>query len=133
MLRLNRGFTLIELMIVVAIIGISVLLGVPSYLDYVVTTNRIDGREKINELLLEQERFRMSNRVYTDDLTDLGYASPLYSDNEHYVMSADDCDDESNVNRCVEIIATPVAGGSQVDDGVISMNTRGEISGNWDN
>ena len=51
-----RGMTLIELMIVVAILGIITAIGYPSYLDYVKKTRRAEGMGELLELADRMER-----------------------------------------------------------------------------
>ena len=69
----TRGFTLIELMIVVLIVAIIAAVAVPIYSDYIVRSNRADAADQITAVMNQQERFQTRNRRYSDDLTDLGY------------------------------------------------------------
>ncbi len=64
MKRIQKGFTLIELMIVVAIIGILAAVALPAYQDYTV-------RAKVSELILAGSSFRtaISEKFQTDNLT----------------------------------------------------------------
>ena len=64
MRRLNVGFTLIELMIVVAIVGILAVVALPSYRDYVLQANRGDAKAELMRLSQEQEKWRASNTTY---------------------------------------------------------------------
>ena len=52
----NKGFTLIELMIVVVIVGILSSIALPSYQQYTMRANRTDGMSSIQMLLDAQER-----------------------------------------------------------------------------
>lgn len=75
------GITLIELMVVVAIIGILAAIAYPAYLDYVVKTKRSVGTSTLMQVAARQEQFYLDNRQYADDLTDLGYpANPFFVD-----------------------------------------------------
>lgn len=70
-----KGFTLIEIMIVVAIIGILAAFAYPSYQDYVIRGNRTEGMALLNDAAARQERFFAQNNSYVtaqDDVADLG-------------------------------------------------------------
>jgi len=73
--RFNSGFTLIELVIVVAIIGIIAAIAVPSYLAYVQNTRRTDARVLLTEAAGEQFRYYSGFNTYAPDMAVLGYAS----------------------------------------------------------
>ncbi len=77
-LRMQRGFTLIELMIVVAIIGILAAIAYPSYDEYVKRGNRTEGQAFLSDVAARQERYYSQNHVYVtdvDDIEDLGLSS----------------------------------------------------------
>ena len=60
----NRGFTFIELMIVVAIIGILAGVGYPAYSSAVKKGNRADGIDSLLSLAGRMEEFYMNNDTY---------------------------------------------------------------------
>jgi len=129
----EKGFSLIELMIVVAIIGIIGMIAYPSYMDTVRDTRKSDGISMVNKVMQAQERFFVNNLTYTEDLTDLGFASAtnVPSEEGHYLVTAEDCD--TGINVCVNI--TTDAQGSQdtgepaEDD--LGLNSQGTKSGKW--
>ncbi len=75
MTYINKGFTLIEVMIVVAIVGILAAIAYPSYDEYVKRGNRSEGMAQLNDIAARQERYFAQNNKYIisdDDLDKLG-------------------------------------------------------------
>ena len=130
-----QGFSLIELIIVVLIIGILGALAYPSYQEYARETKKTDGITMINKIMQAQERYFVNTLTYTDDLTDLGFAtaSDVPSEEGYYLISAETCGD--GLNECVNI--TSDAQGSQdtgnpaEDD--LELNSQGTKTGKWPN
>lgn len=119
----NKGFTLIELMITVAIIGILASIALPSYRQYVVESRRSEGISMLLQVMQQQERYYTEELSYTTDLTDLGFAvANPPSNNSNYAISASACGSDP-VNRCV--LLTAVAQGEQAADGNLTLNSRG--------
>lgn len=83
----QNGFTLIELMIVVVIIGILAAIGYPSYISYVTKSNRSAAESFIMSLANKQEQYMLDKRQYAT-LAELGYADPqdfpLDGSRQHY-------------------------------------------------
>ncbi len=71
----TAGFTLIEMMVTVAIIGILAAIAYPSYVQYVVRSNRAAAESFLMEVASLQERYLVDRRAYATTLTALGYAS----------------------------------------------------------
>lgn len=67
----QSGFTLLEAMIVVAIIGILAAIAYPNYAAYVQRAKRSDAKNALIDLAARQERFRFGNNTYTPSLTAL--------------------------------------------------------------
>src|SRR5437868_3603958 len=72
---LGVGFTLIELMAVVAIVGILSAVAYPSYIQSVARGNRAAAESFLLEVSTVQERFLVDNRAYATTLATLGYTS----------------------------------------------------------
>ena len=87
----SEGFTLIELMIAVAIIGILASIALPAYRDYVLASRRIDAKNALAEIRIKQEKYRGNNPSYTKVLADLGIATSK-SPQGFYTITIDEAD-----------------------------------------
>lgn len=74
-MKLLKGFTLIEVMVVVVIIAILASIALPSYQEYVKKGRRIDAKNALSALQMAQEKYRGNNTSYTVELADLGLTS----------------------------------------------------------
>jgi len=86
----QKGLTLIELMVVVAVLAIVSAIAYPLYEDYVQTARRADAKVALQKIALAQERFYTVNGAYTDDVTKLssgGKVLTLKSDDGYYDLS----------------------------------------------
>ena len=71
--RRAAGFTLIELMITVAIVGILAAIAIPAYQNYIKKGRRVDAKSALLELAAREERYFATNNTYTATVTDLNY------------------------------------------------------------
>ena len=91
--RVARGFTLIELMIVVAIMAILATLAYNSYSNYAFRTRRADGREMIMRVAAAEERYFTNFNAYSASITNpataggLGFTSAT-SEKGYYTIGA---------------------------------------------
>lgn len=129
--RRARGFTLIEVMIVVLIVAILAAIAYPSYTQYVLRTKRADGKAMLNRIAGEQERFFTARGQYSNALTTakpngLGFASNR-SEQECYQVAIALAD----ANLTYTLTATPINSprcGDQTRDGQcgnLTLTSRG--------
>lgn len=71
-MRATRGFSLIELMVVVAIIAILGAIAIPSYRQYALRAHRADAKRVLMDAAQRQERFFYSNNHYTATAASIG-------------------------------------------------------------
>jgi type IV pilus assembly protein PilE len=72
----QRGFTLIELMITVAIVGLLAAVAYPSYTSYTKKATRRAAQAQMLDLANRQQQYLLSNRTYVADLATVGYQLP---------------------------------------------------------
>ncbi len=133
--RRQQGFSLIELLIAMAVVGILAGIAYPSYQNYVLRSNRTEAQNTLLEILAKQQNFFSRRMTYTLDLmNDLNYAAdPVITTDGLYSIAASTCDPNNNfsnnIANCVELTAT--AQGRQVPDGDLVINSAGARTGNW--
>lgn len=104
--RQEAGFTLIELMMAIAIIGILLAIAIPNYQTYLRKTVCEDAKATMTGAANVMERFRAQNNTYTG--ADLGaYASsPVDGASKHFQIAISASDASTYT-----LTATPLAGG----------------------
>lgn len=117
-MRAVRGFTLIEMMIVVAILGIITAIAYPSYLDHVFKTRRSDAKIGIMEALQAAQRFRSENGSY-DGFglgTGVGASYPNRSPKGYYTLTSSRAAATASRDESMVVWAVPIAGEAQAGD-----------------
>jgi type IV pilus assembly protein PilE len=116
----SSGFTLIELMIVIAIVAILAVIAVPAYNDSVTKARRADGMSALMDAMARQERFFTENNTYTTNLAQASISGN--SPEGFYTLAAAACG--AGIQSCVIVTATPTA--AQAHDGPLTLNSRGQ-------
>ncbi|MCP4333992.1 MAG: type IV pilin protein [Gammaproteobacteria bacterium] len=130
---MNRasGFTLIELMIVIVIVGLLLGLSIPAYQDYVLRSHRADAQASLVDIAARQERFVAQNNTYTTEIsanTGLGIGRTTSRD-AFYDMTVTACAGGA-IATCYLVTAT--AKGGQASDSdclTITYDSTGVRSG----
>jgi len=82
-----RGFTLIELMIVVVIVAILAAIAIPSYQRYVYRSRRPDGKDLLIRLAQAEERYYATHNSYPATATSIDPNLSLTSEKSYYVAT----------------------------------------------
>lgn len=131
-LNIHKGFTLIELMIVVVIIAILATIAYPSYRQYVIKTNRADVQVELMQAAHQLQNYKVVNHSYQNAKLSSGAESqnfplngtPLYTltltDSQGKGLSEATADNLSWL-----IVARPISTNGQKGDGAISIDIHG--------
>ena len=116
-----RGFTLIELMIVVVVIAILAAIAIPSYGRYAYRARRVDGKELLLRIANAQERYYATFNRY-GALTDIGYTNPASSEKGYYSVTV-----ATSGTTAQAYTATAARVGAQLKDvcGSLSIDNAG--------
>jgi type IV pilus assembly protein PilE len=127
-IRTQQGFTLVELLIAMAITAILAAIAIPSYSAYIQKSRRTEAKSALLDLASLEERYFSTNNTYTNQASNLGYsagtATPFAVGSGYYnitsitVTAAAAPTGPTSVGTPASylITATPVAGTTQAND-----------------
>ena len=123
----RSGFTLIELMITVAVVAILAAVALPSYRQYIIRANRSAAESFIMTVANKQEQYNLDARQYADALGKLSSIPADVASNYNVEVKTDN----TAVPPTYYVKATPIPSGSQAADvacGAVSVDQTGTKS-----
>jgi type IV pilus assembly protein PilE len=140
-MRRSRGFSLIELMVAIVIVGILAAVALPSYDRFLMKGRRSDAQQVMTEIASKEAQYLFDARSYTATIGagGLNLARDKWNcttdcTNTYYTVSL--TNNGGSVNNGATppyyiIVAKPVTGSSQVSDGNLTLDSTGAKTGNW--
>lgn len=129
--RQARGYTLVELLVTMAIVAILAALVYPSYSAYLVRSNRANAQSYLMDLANRQHQYLLDKRSYADSLTSLNAPAVPADVSQYYVITSPFS--PASTASSFTVKAVPVATGPQRNDGTLSIDQDGNRlpSGKW--
>jgi type IV pilus assembly protein PilE len=123
-MRKNKGFTLIEAMITVAIVAILSAVAYPSYVEHVRKSHRADAQSFLMQVATRQQQTLLDTRGYAATLTAMNLTAPTSVSQNYTVAIAVG----TSVVPTFTVTATPTAKQAQDKCGVLTVDQTGAKS-----
>jgi type IV pilus assembly protein PilE len=122
-MKSQRGVTLMELLTVIAVIGILAAIAYPAYIEQAAKGRRAAAKAMLHEVLQVSERHYAQNNTFTTSMTALGFAggAPFYNDSRTHTITLA-AGPTGDLTTSVTISATPVNADAKC--GVMSLSSN---------
>jgi type IV pilus assembly protein PilE len=124
----QRGFTLIELMVTVAVVAILAAIAFPSYALFVKKSRRGDAEATLMDIAQRQQQYLLDTRTYAPDVLTLNTSVPADVTAYYTIQicqTTAPCAAPGGTPPTFAIIATPIAGTSQAGDFTLTLDGTG--------
>ncbi len=121
----KNGFTIVELMLVIAVIAVLAAVSIQMYQQYVVRTNRTAVQTTMTQIAQKLASFNMINNTYNVALSSPGIYGGAVSPLTGAVQYDLSLDTTTTVGAWV-LTATPRSGSKQAGNGVVVLNSDGQ-------
>jgi type IV pilus assembly protein PilE len=125
-----RGFTLIELMIAVAIVAILMAIAVPSYAYFLKKSRRGDTEATLMDIAQREQQYLNDVRAYAPDVGTLNTTVPV-DVSTYYTITICQlpppaaCNPPGGTPPTFVVVATPIAGSPQAGDPTLTLDNTG--------
>jgi len=126
--RPRRGFTLIELMITVAVVAILAAIALPSYNLFMKKSRRGEAEAALMDIAQREQQYLLDTRTYAPSIATLSTTIPVDVTTYYTVQICQTtvpCAAPGGAPPTFAIIATPIAGSPQAGDYTLTLDNTG--------
>lgn len=119
----TRGFSLIEVLVIAAIVAILATIAYPAYQDQMMKTRRSTAKAALSDAASRQEQYFLNNKTYADSLAELSVSTT--TDGGFYTLDITAPDAACPIDRCYRMSAAPEPAQSEDSCGTLAITSDG--------